>query len=77
MKKNILILTGDNLGISNNQIEWKNIEILKYPVIINDREFRESDEYTAQYLIDRFKKRKCICSFTSTCQRRHDRGHRS
>jgi len=58
MKKNILILTGDNLGISNNQIEWENIEILKYPVIINDREYRESDEYTAQYLIDRFKKEK-------------------
>jgi len=58
MKKKILIITGDNLGMANNQIEYDDIKFLKYPVIINDKEYRESEEYTAQYLINRFKKEK-------------------
>lgn len=58
MKKKILIITGDNLGVANNQIEYDDIKFLKYPVIINDKEYRESEEYTAQYLINRFKKEK-------------------
>ena len=58
MKKKILIITGDNLGMANNQIDFEDIKFLKFPVIINDKEYRESDEYTAQYLINRFKKEK-------------------
>lgn len=58
MKKKILIITGDNLGMANNQIEYDDIKFLKYPVIINDKEYRESEEFTAQYLINRFKKEK-------------------
>lgn len=58
MIKKILIITGDNLGMANNQIEYEDIKFLKFPVIINDNEYRESDEYTAQYLINLFKKEK-------------------
>ncbi len=58
MKKKILIITGDNLGMANNQIEFEDIKFLKYPVIINDKEYRESEEFTAQYLINHFKKEK-------------------
>ncbi len=58
MKKKILVITADNLGIANEQINYKNVVILKYPVIIDDKEYRESQEYTAGYLIDRFRKEK-------------------
>jgi DegV family protein with EDD domain len=58
MKKKILVITADNLGIANEQINYKNVEILKYPVIIDDKEYRESQEYTARYLIDRLRKEK-------------------
>ncbi len=58
MKSKILIITGDNLGISNEQIGYENLAFLKFPVIINDKEFRESEKYNAKYLISRFKKEK-------------------
>lgn len=60
MKKKILIVTGDNLGLSNEQIRYNDIEIIKFPVIINGKEFRESEEYTAKYLMDRFKHEKVV-----------------
>ena len=58
MKKKVLVITGDNLGIANKQIVYKDIAYMKFPVIINDKEFKESEEYTAAFLIERFKKEK-------------------
>ncbi|MCK4311670.1 MAG: DegV family EDD domain-containing protein [Candidatus Cloacimonetes bacterium] len=58
MKNKILLITGDNLGIANDQIDFKDIAYLKFPVLINDEEYRESEEHTALYLIERFKKEK-------------------
>ncbi|RKY52864.1 MAG: fatty acid-binding protein DegV, partial [Candidatus Neomarinimicrobiota bacterium] len=60
MKKKILIVTGDNLGLSNEQIGYNDIEILKFPVIIDGEEFRENEEHTAKYLMDRFKHEKVV-----------------
>ena len=60
MKKKILVITGDNLGIANKQIGYKDVAYMKFPVIINDAEYRESEEHTALYLIERFKKEKAI-----------------
>ena len=58
MKKKILVIAGDNLGIANEHIGYKDVAYMKFPVIINDEEYRESEEYTAAYLIERFKKEK-------------------
>ncbi len=58
MKKKILVITGDNLGIANEQIGYKDVAYMKFPVIINDEEYRENEEHTARYLIERFKKEK-------------------
>jgi DegV family protein with EDD domain len=58
MKKKILVIAGDNLGIANEQIGYKDVAYMKFPVIINDAEYRESEEHTTLYLIDRFKKEK-------------------
>lgn len=60
MKKRILLIVGDNLGIANEQIDYKDIAYMKFPVMINDEEFKESEEYTAAYLIERFKKEKIM-----------------
>jgi len=58
MKKKILVITGDNLGIANEQIGYKDVAYMKFPVIINDEEYRENEEHTALYLIERFNTRK-------------------
>jgi DegV family protein with EDD domain len=58
MKKKVLVITGDNLGIANEQIGYQDVAYMKFPVIINDEEYKESEEYTAAYLIERFKKEK-------------------
>ncbi|MEA3500054.1 MAG: DegV family protein [Candidatus Marinimicrobia bacterium] len=65
MKKKILIITADNLGLSKEQIDYPDIEILKFPVIIKDKEYRESDKYTAQWLNEKFLKEKVVAKSTS------------
>ena len=65
MDKKILIITADNLGLSKEQIDYSNIEILKFPVIINDKEYRSSSEYTAQWLIEKYQKEKIVAKTSS------------
>jgi len=65
MDKKILIITADNLGLSKEQIDYPNIEILKFPVVVNDKEYRESNEYTAQWLNEKYLKEKVVAKTTS------------
>lgn len=60
MDKKVLILTGDNLGLKNEQIDYPDVAIVKYPVTIDGKEYFEDEKYNAQYLIDLFKKEKTI-----------------
>jgi len=60
MDKKILIITADNLGLSKEQIDYPDIEILKFPVVVNDKEYRESNEYTAQWLNEKYVKGELI-----------------
>jgi DegV family protein with EDD domain len=60
MDKRILVITGDNLGLSREQIDYPDVEILKFPVVVGDKEYRESSEYTAQWLNEKFLKEKVV-----------------
>jgi DegV family protein with EDD domain len=60
MDKRILIITGDNLGLSREQIDYPDVEILKFPVVVGDKEYRESSEYTAQWLNEKFLREKVV-----------------
>ncbi|MEA3448322.1 MAG: DegV family protein [Bacteroidota bacterium] len=63
--KKILIITADNLGLSKEQVNYSDIEILKFPIIINDKEYRDSSEYTAQWLIEKYVKEKVVAKTSS------------
>ncbi|MBE9510866.1 MAG: DegV family EDD domain-containing protein [Bacteroidetes bacterium] len=65
MDKKILIITADNLGLSKEQIDYPDIEILKFPVVVNDKEYRGSNEYTAQWLNEKYLKEKVVAKTTS------------
>ena len=65
MDKKILIITGDMIGLSKEQIDYPDIEILKFPVIVNDKEYRESNEYTAQWLNEKYLKEKVVAKSSS------------
>jgi len=65
MKKKILIITGDNLGLSKEQIDYPDVEILKFPVLVDGKEYRESNEYTAQWLNEKFLKEKVVAKTAS------------
>jgi DegV family protein with EDD domain len=65
MDKKILIITADNLGLSKEQIDYPDIEILKFPVVLNDKEYRESNEYTAQWLNEKYLKEKVVAKTSS------------
>jgi len=65
MNKRILILAADNLGLGFHQVKYPDIEYLKFPVLINDKEYRESDIYTAGWLIKKYKKENIIAKSTS------------
>ena len=65
MNKRILVITGDNIGLGFNQIEFPDIEYLQFPVIIDEQEFRESETYTANWLIEKYKKENIVARTTS------------
>ena len=60
MDQKILILTGDNLGLKNEQIDYPDVAVVKFPVVIDEKEYFEDETHTAQYLIERFKKEKIV-----------------
>ncbi len=65
MDKKILIITADNLGLSKEQIDYPDIEILKFPVVVNDKEYRGSNEFTAQWLNEKYLKEKVVAKTSS------------
>jgi DegV family protein with EDD domain len=65
MDKKILIITGDMTGLYREQIDYPDIEILKFPVVVEGKEYRESDEYTAQWLNEKYLKEKVVAKSSS------------
>jgi len=65
MNKRILIITGDNIGLGFNQIEFPDIEYLQFPIIIDEQEFRESETYNSNWLIEKYKKENIVARTTS------------
>ncbi|HPC26254.1 MAG TPA: DegV family protein [Paludibacteraceae bacterium] len=54
MKKKILIIVGDNLGLKRDQIDYEDLEIVKFPTIVDGKEYRENEEYNANWLISKY-----------------------
>ena len=65
MNKRILIISADNLGISIDQVPYQRFEYLKYPVLIEEKEYRESEIYSASWLIERFINEKITARSSS------------
>jgi DegV family protein with EDD domain len=65
MNKRILIISADNLGISIDQVPYQHFEYLKYPVLIGEKEYRESEIYSASWLMERFVKEKITAKSSS------------
>ena len=65
MNKRILLISGDHLGIRYDQINYPNIEFLKYPVFVDGKEYRENDEYTGEWLMKKYVKENVVAK-TST-----------
>ncbi len=65
MDKKILLITADNLGLSKEQIDYEDIEILKFPVIVGDQEYRQSDVYDAAWLVEKYVNDKVIAKTSS------------
>ena len=65
MDKRILIISADNLGISIDQVPYQRFEYLKYPVLIGEKEYRESEIYSASWLMERFIKEKITAKSSS------------
>ena len=65
MEKKVLVISGDNLGIRFDQIDYPYIRFVKYPVLIDDHEYRETDTVTASWLIERYKKENIVAKSSS------------
>lgn len=52
-------------GLYREQIDYPDIEILKFPVVVEGKEYRESDEYTAQWLNEKYLKEKVVAKSSS------------
>jgi len=65
MKKRILLIASDNIGLGFKQIDYPDIEYLQFPIIINEQEFRESETHTARWLIEKYTKENIVARTTS------------
>lgn len=65
MNKRIMIISADNLGIGIDQVPYQRFEYLKYPVLIGEKEYRESETYSASWLLERFVKEKITAKSSS------------
>lgn len=65
MNMRILIISADNLGIGIDQVPYQHFEYLKYPVLIGEEEYRESETYSAKWLLERFIKEKIAAKSSS------------
>jgi DegV family protein with EDD domain len=68
MKKKIFIIVGDNLGLSRDQIDYEDLEIIKFPVLVEGKEYRESDEYNANWLVSKFEKENIVAKSSTLPQ---------
>lgn len=68
MKKKIFIIVGDNLGLSRDQIDYEDLEIIKFPMLVEGKEYRESDEYNANWLISKFEKENIVAKSSTLPQ---------
>ncbi len=68
MKKKIFIIVGDNLGLSRDQIDYEDLEIIKFPVLVDGKEYRESDEYSANWLVSKFEKENIVAKSSTLPQ---------
>lgn len=65
MNKRILFISADNIGIRLDEVPYSHFEYLRYPVLTGDREYRESDIFTAAWLIEKFKNEKATAKSSS------------
>jgi DegV family protein with EDD domain len=65
MNKRILLITADNLGLSKEQIDYQEIEILKFPVMVDGKEYRQSAEYNAAWLVEKYVKEGVVAQSSS------------
>jgi len=65
MNMRILIISADNLGISIEQVPYQHFEYLKYPVLVGEKEYRETETFTASWLLERFIKEKITAKSSS------------
>ncbi len=69
MKKKIFVIVGDNLGLSRDQIDYEDLEIIKFPTIVDGKEYRESEEYNANWLISKFEKENVVAKSSTLPQK--------
>jgi len=69
MKKKILIIVGDNLGLKRDQIDYEYVEIVKFPTIVDGKEYRESEEHDANWLISKFERENIVAKSSTLPQK--------
>ncbi|HQI43423.1 MAG TPA: DegV family protein, partial [Dysgonamonadaceae bacterium] len=60
MSRKIFIIVGDNLGLSRQQINYDDLEIVKFPVFVGETEYRQSEEYSASWLVSNYENEKVV-----------------
>jgi DegV family protein with EDD domain len=69
MKKKVLYIVGDNLGLTRDQIKCPDLEIPKFPVFVEGKEYRESEEYDAKWLISKFENEQVVAKSSTLVQK--------
>ena len=53
------------MGLGDQQIDYPHIEIIKYPIMVDEKEYRNSEKTNAEWPFEKYRNEKVVTKITS------------
>ena len=60
MSQKIFVISADNLGLSRDQVDYPDLELLRFPVFVGDKEYRQDEVHNAKWLLQKYTNEKGV-----------------
>lgn len=60
MSQKIFVISADNLGLSRDQVDYPDLELLRFPVFVGDKEYRQDEVHNAKWLLQKYTNEQVV-----------------
>ena len=60
MSQKIFVISADNLGLSRDQVDYPDLELLRFPVFVGDKEYRQDEVHNAKWLLQKYANEQVV-----------------